>query len=81
MIQYLVLLPKWQSFSSDELKCLYFNKLTLIPRQNFWCLETDKLEVKDKNCSPQYLSPGLFLNLLYAEVPNINIFIVYKICV
>ena len=80
MTRYLLLFSKLQSFLPDEIMWLYFNKLILLSRQNFWCRETDKQEVKDKNCSSRYLSPGLFSNLLYAEVPNYFVVVIYVKC-
>lgn len=36
MNQCLLLLSKLQDILSDEIKWLHFNKLFLLPRQNFW---------------------------------------------
>lgn len=63
MNQYLLLLFKLQSILSDELKWLYFNKLFLLPRQNFWCWH------KQIRGEGQELFPILSLNQIVLESP------------
>lgn len=71
MNQCLLLLSKLQSILSDEIKWLYFNKLFLLPRQNFWY--GDKFEVKGRSCSPHCLLTELFLNPPYTEIPDLSV--------
>lgn len=63
MNQCLLLLSKLQSILSDEIKWLYFNKLFLLPRQNFWCGD------KQVRGEGQELFPTLSFNQIVLKSP------------